>query len=219
MDRNEMQRAKNSSSLSPLNNWTHIWTRSARQSWRAPLTRLPPDSAPPSARMTSSNVSATSGLWPRSANDRGGSKSLRTEPGRNPCGQSFGRSQIGKTGSWTATCAAPSPGGPRQARTGDRRTADYMGARDPLQVLHHDPAVCPCGQVLPPPKVTGRPRVTCSTACRRAQDYRRRKVRRLDVAIAMWRAEDGQGGYPRARIRSELAQLRADRADLVGRGR
>ena len=50
-----------------------------------------------------------------------------------------------------------------------------------------------------------------------AADFKRRKVRRLRDAIELWRAQRGQGFYPRARIRQELRTLHVDLAALLGR--
>jgi hypothetical protein len=75
-------------------------------------------------------------------------------------------------------------------------------------------AACHCGQVLPAPRSTGRPRLTCSTACRRGRDYLLRRLRRRDEWLDLWRAEEARRGYPRARVREELRQLRAEREDL-----
>jgi hypothetical protein len=88
-------------------------------------------------------------------------------------------------------------------------------SQDTVCLLHRGPSRCRCGVRLPPPKATGRPRLTCSTACRRARDFQERKLRRVEVAIALWHAERGQGRYSPTQIAEALNLLRGDVAALL----
>lgn len=72
-----------------------------------------------------------------------------------------------------------------------------------------------CGQLLPSSKPTGRPRQTCSDACRRQRDYLTRRLRRRLEWIEGWKAIERAGTQPRAHIRSQLAQLRREQQELL----
>ena len=75
------------------------------------------------------------------------------------------------------------------------------------------PACDSCGAPLLAPRSTGRPRLTCSTACRRARDARTRRIRRRREWIVNWQAAIGQ--YPRQFIRRVVRQFREEiRRDL-----
>lgn len=74
---------------------------------------------------------------------------------------------------------------------------------------------CWCGTPLLAPKNTGRPRATCSDACRRTLDFTRRKVGRRQRWVTMWLQEQGLGTYSRAVIRREVAVLRTEIAELL----
>jgi hypothetical protein len=77
------------------------------------------------------------------------------------------------------------------------------------------PGVClVCGGALPAPRGTGRPRLTCSTLCRRRRDRLNRKIARRQDWIDGWRALGAARQVPRARVRAEVAALRADVAEL-----
>lgn len=80
------------------------------------------------------------------------------------------------------------------------------------------PLFCSCGQALLP--TGGRPRVTCSSACRRRRDGLLKKWHRRREWLAAWRAATGNPLYSRARIRREIHDLRAElstlRAALLG---
>ena len=73
---------------------------------------------------------------------------------------------------------------------------------------------CWCGAPLPPPRATGRPRISCSLPCAHGRVNRMRKARRVVEAIEAWRAQAGAGNYPRAHIREEVGKLREELADL-----
>ncbi len=75
-------------------------------------------------------------------------------------------------------------------------------------------AWCACGQVLPSATV-GRPRLSCSSACRRQRDAWLKQLRRRTVWLSLWRAEAGGGRYSRSRIRFELQTLQAEQQALA----
>jgi hypothetical protein len=92
-------------------------------------------------------------------------------------------------------------------------TANEQTQKGPVAVLHRTTA-CPCGQAVAIAS-TGRPRRYCSERCRRAADFRRRKQRRLEDALAAWRSiAPGDPMYPRSRVRREIRQLRAELDEL-----
>ena len=66
-----------------------------------------------------------------------------------------------------------------------------------------------CGQPLLMP-ATGRRPSHCSASCRWARGNCERKIARRREALADWLEERGQGHFTRARIRSEVGQLRAE---------
>jgi hypothetical protein len=84
---------------------------------------------------------------------------------------------------------------------------DAAAARPPVRRCQE------CGAALPPPRPTGRPRLFCAEACRRAGDARRRRIGlRLD-ALHAWRAllkEPDYGGFRRSRVRREIRELVAE---------
>jgi predicted nucleic acid-binding Zn ribbon protein len=67
-----------------------------------------------------------------------------------------------------------------------------------------------CRAPLPPRAATGRRRVTCSDACRRAFDKRWKKIRSRLISLRLWREELSRGRYRRAAIRLRLRELRAE---------
>jgi hypothetical protein len=79
------------------------------------------------------------------------------------------------------------------------------------QPLHGgDAPACRCGAPLPALVRPGpQPRRYCSTRCRRAAEFRARKVQRREARVEDWRRADPDL-YPRAQRRAEIAQLRAE---------
>jgi hypothetical protein len=65
------------------------------------------------------------------------------------------------------------------------------------------PSCGECGGPLPPSS-GGRPRLTCSDGCRRARDFRNRRIQRRLEWIAEWQAS----AYPRDVIRRQVRQLK-----------
>jgi len=78
------------------------------------------------------------------------------------------------------------------------------------------PTVCMCGQPLPM-QLTGRPRVTCSTRCRRQRELLTRSLERRETWIQEWRAERGGGGYSTVAIDQQVWQLRSEVLELLTR--
>jgi hypothetical protein len=67
-----------------------------------------------------------------------------------------------------------------------------------------------CGRRLPASRATGRPRLTCSQACRRRRDFAARKVRRRELWLAQWHRLAQLGQVPRRDLRREVRNLRQD---------
>jgi hypothetical protein len=65
-----------------------------------------------------------------------------------------------------------------------------------------------CHAPLPPSH--GRPRLVCSSACRRARDHRERKIRRRLAYIAAWQAECDAGRCTRDTARLAIRRIRDD---------
>jgi len=68
---------------------------------------------------------------------------------------------------------------------------------------------CPCGAALTQP-ATGRPRRTCSDACRRKLDHLRRKRRRREAWRAEWLRLAAVGRITQTQARLEVAALDRD---------
>jgi hypothetical protein len=124
------------------------------------------------------------------------------------------------------------PGSDTQRSTGSATSGDRPDMRDttnadPIvrgtatppcgaeRVARAAPSTCYCGKALPTPRPTGRPRLTCSSACRRRRDHWLRRLHRREHWISLWEAEEGRRSYPRARLRAELRELRAERHALL----
>jgi hypothetical protein len=67
-----------------------------------------------------------------------------------------------------------------------------------------------CRTPLPVPQATGRPRLTCSVACRRRRERAVRKIERRMEWIWAWQAVAAEGAYSRAHVRREIRGLRAE---------
>ena len=70
-----------------------------------------------------------------------------------------------------------------------------------------------CGQPIASQRASqrvGRPRTTCSEACRRALDHRRRMIAQRVRWIDAWLAEVGRGRYTKKHIEREVRTLREE---------
>jgi hypothetical protein len=79
---------------------------------------------------------------------------------------------------------------------------------------------CWCGRPLPAPRPTGRPRLTCSPACKVRRDEAPRKIRRRQEWIAQWLSLIGGPDYTKVEIRRAVRELRQEirELDSVRRG-
>jgi hypothetical protein len=73
-----------------------------------------------------------------------------------------------------------------------------------------------CHVRLNPPSRVGRPRLTCSTRCRRQRDFRARKIRRRVGWIANWQAELHGRDYPVTFVRKVIRYYRHQIRQLQG---
>lgn len=73
---------------------------------------------------------------------------------------------------------------------------------------------CLCGVLLAQP-ITGRPRATCSVACRRRLDALRRRIRTKERWIAGWRDLEQNGLASPAQVRRAIRLLEQDIRELV----
>lgn len=99
------------------------------------------------------------------------------------------------------------------AATDDAQTygAELETAIDPGA----DAARCWCGAAMPAARTTGRRRRHCTVSCRRRRNAAVKRLRRLEDALAAWRAEEGGATYTPADIDQELWELRADLLPLL----